>query len=367
LSASYLYNHVLQTYRECDPDVDVVDRMLIQPSAALADLTHHGASRESLMPFTIDSHRLPSSAALEDASALACDLRRVMQYELDTAPEADDWKRVKTSLRERGPAVFVVQTFVDMKCGVGEDYEVVPELHTESHRRGQHAFLCVGYEDEHVRAKDGVRVGSFLLMSSWGVDWGKGGFVWMPYSVLLGDGQGERPLRQAWYLARAPLASCPDVPEGDCVAQRWLAGDETPHAPERYRTCAPLGDAPVPFEDVEVPVTLELTQSEADLRGPAIPCVPSLFEARFTFTDVTDPSTVPPPSAGHPPGLPYRVDPSEVRIFAERIGAWVPLQPLRILDRARTPAQIVVRAEAFRPGPGGHLFRRRTIRVTVVR
>jgi hypothetical protein len=364
LSASYLYNYVLQTYLECDQDIDVTPRMLIQPSAALAALVHNGISKESSMPFTVDSTRLPSEAALREAAALECGLRRVMQYELDPNPEENDWDRIKTSLRQRGPAVFVVQTFVDMKCGSGVDYETIADLHKPEHRRGQHAFLCVGYEDEHVRARDGARIGSFLMMSSWGRGWGQGGFAWMPYSVLLGAGGEERLLRQAWYVARDPPADCPDLPPRDCEAQLWLAGNNTHYKAEAYDTCgasvASSGAVVESTQDIVLPVTV----SRTIVQGPAIPCVPSLFESRVVFTDVTD--TLPAPPAGEPPVTPsYRLDPEEPSQTA--IGAWVQEKPLLILDRARSPTEIVVRAEAFRPGPGGHLFMRKTLRVTVVR
>ncbi len=40
---------------------------------------------------------------------------------------------------------------------------------------GGHAMCVIGYDDFY-------EGGSFLLMNSWGTDWGKGGFAWMRYS-----------------------------------------------------------------------------------------------------------------------------------------------------------------------------------------
>jgi C1A family cysteine protease len=43
---------------------------------------------------------------------------------------------------------------------------------------GGHAVLAVGYDDATRR---------FTVRNSWGKDWGKGGYFFMPYSYLLDD------------------------------------------------------------------------------------------------------------------------------------------------------------------------------------
>ncbi len=42
---------------------------------------------------------------------------------------------------------------------------------------GGHAMCVVGYDDKNY-------VGSFLLMNSWGPEWGINGFAWVPYGVF---------------------------------------------------------------------------------------------------------------------------------------------------------------------------------------
>lgn len=45
-----------------------------------------------------------------------------------------------------------------------------------------HAVLAVGYDDEYVI---GEEQGAFLIQNSWGKEWGKDGYGWLPYAYLL--------------------------------------------------------------------------------------------------------------------------------------------------------------------------------------
>ena len=55
---------------------------------------------------------------------------------------------------------------------------------------GGHALVAVGYDDHHVIESaddpDNPSVGAILVRNSWGIEWGKGGYGWLPYDYVLG-------------------------------------------------------------------------------------------------------------------------------------------------------------------------------------
>lgn len=78
-------------------------------------------------------------------------------------------QKVKKAISQENPVVISMETPTSFhKAGLiwnGED----------SSRRGRHALCVVGYDD-------GVAGGAFLIMNSWGKQWGDQGFTWIKYS-----------------------------------------------------------------------------------------------------------------------------------------------------------------------------------------
>lgn len=59
---------------------------------------------------------------------------------------------------------------------------------TRNDRRvGGHAVVAVGYSDFETvgRKEEGNRPGAFLIRNSWGTNWGRGGYGWLPYDYVL--------------------------------------------------------------------------------------------------------------------------------------------------------------------------------------
>ena len=76
---------------------------------------------------------------------------------------------VKKALSESKPVV------ISMKCWASfEDAEDVWIPVEKDQSKGYHAMAVVAYDDNQYG-------GAFLLMNSWGVNWGKGGFTWVRY------------------------------------------------------------------------------------------------------------------------------------------------------------------------------------------
>ena len=52
---------------------------------------------------------------------------------------------------------------------------------------GGHAVVAVGYSDFEIvgRKEEGNRLGAFLIRNSWGTNWGRGGYGWLPYDYVL--------------------------------------------------------------------------------------------------------------------------------------------------------------------------------------
>ncbi len=75
---------------------------------------------------------------------------------------------------------------------------------------GYHAMICVGYDDDS---------GGFLVLNSWGTNWGKRGYCWIPYAVW-----AER-VKEAYVAGDASLA-----PPNAALSK--LAGTAPPAATE---------------------------------------------------------------------------------------------------------------------------------------
>lgn len=53
---------------------------------------------------------------------------------------------------------------------------------------GGHAVVAIGFDDfKEIRCVDriGKSKGAFLIRNSWGTDWGKEGYGWIPYDYVL--------------------------------------------------------------------------------------------------------------------------------------------------------------------------------------
>ena len=86
--------------------------------------------------------------------------------------------RVKTHLASGYPSMFGF-TVYDSISEAADNGGKIPFPGPGDRAVGGHAVDAVGYDD---RMKIGDVTGAFLIRNSWGVDWGDGGYGWLPYA-----------------------------------------------------------------------------------------------------------------------------------------------------------------------------------------
>jgi hypothetical protein len=88
-----------------------------------------------------------------------------------------DVLKIKKSISEGNPVVisFVCPPSFQYARDVWQPYESPMIVNNNQH--GRHAVCVVGFDDD-------LHGGAFEIMNSWGTNWGKGGFTWVPYDVF---------------------------------------------------------------------------------------------------------------------------------------------------------------------------------------
>lgn len=104
-----------------------------------------------------------------------------MQYEISKCYSIDDYVYhgrdlygIKTKISQGIPVVCRYWVYPDMDDGCSEQ-DPYDTIRDGEQRRGGHASCIIGYDDNKE---------AFLVMNSWGADWGtRGGFFWLAYSL----------------------------------------------------------------------------------------------------------------------------------------------------------------------------------------
>ena len=106
-----------------------------------------------------------------------------LYYRLDPPGAASDavLQSIKQYLAAGLPAMFGF-TLYNSFPGIGTNQADIPFPQLEDSVRGGHAVVAVGYDDAH---QIGTEKGALLIRNSWGINWGDGGYGWMPYSYVL--------------------------------------------------------------------------------------------------------------------------------------------------------------------------------------
>jgi hypothetical protein len=177
---------------------------------ALSIVIDQGCSSLATMPYTDASDTAqPSPAARTEAgNYLGQDQRRIGSSGGLTDIDILD---MKTWLFEKGyPIVMGIPVYDTFMQYRGENSGILTNL-TGGSYRGGHALAIVGYDDT-------AAGGSFLIVNSWGTNWGAAGFVWIPYSQLQLVGA------RVYALLDRPNSITPPPPNPSDTGNDTLAG-----------------------------------------------------------------------------------------------------------------------------------------------
>jgi C1A family cysteine protease len=135
--------------------------------------------------------------------AFAQNYKSIQYYRLDPPGTSSDQLlgRIKTNLAAKLPSMFgftVFSSYVQAASNGG----AIPAPLANERRVGGHAVVAAGYDDtkriRNATAGATETVGALLIRNSWGVDWGEGGYGWLPYEYVL-QGMAE----DWWTLIKA--------------------------------------------------------------------------------------------------------------------------------------------------------------------
>ena len=117
------------------------------------------------------------------------DIKEAQQYRTKVYVQLQGIEEIKRAIVEQGPVlagVFVTQSFLDAR-------ETIPMPSGRIY--GGHAVCLCGYDGR-----------GFLLMNSWGRDWGREGFSWLPYEFLTWKSDiGMPAFYEAWACVDLPF------------------------------------------------------------------------------------------------------------------------------------------------------------------
>lgn len=159
-SPLFSYNQITRGRNE---GTSIDDHMLI--------IQNMGAVPLSEFPYTEQINMFPNDETIARAEPYRGEsYRKLSEYNWNTQEWTTDINTVKTVLAEGSPVVggfLVHDSFYAYQGGI-YSHPVGAEL-------GGHAMCVVGYDDDK-RA--------FLIVNSWGEDWGEDGFMWMSYDLF---------------------------------------------------------------------------------------------------------------------------------------------------------------------------------------
>jgi len=154
--------------------------------------------------------------------------------------DAIDLHAVKENLSQGAPVVIgmmVGQSF--MQPMKGQDVWVPEDGDENMMGFGGHAMCVVGYDDN----KYG---GAFLIMNSWGPEWGNNGFAWIRYgdfNFYVREAYGLDPMQRTGAAANVPFACEIGLVEVQYQDKKAVTGDYIPlrtAGNNRFETVSPV-------------------------------------------------------------------------------------------------------------------------------
>lgn len=168
---------------------------------AMEFMTKQGAVPYDAFPYTDqDCSRVPDRNLMNEATQFK--MTGFNRLSAGDRTDAINLRAIKENLAQGAPVVIgmmVGQSF--MQNMMSKDVWIPEQGDRSMMGFGGHAMCVVGYDDR----KYG---GSFLLMNSWGPEWGNNGFAWVRYgdfNYYVREAYGVNPMHQSGTAANTPL------------------------------------------------------------------------------------------------------------------------------------------------------------------
>jgi len=170
---------------------------------AMEFMTNKGAVPYDVFPYTDqDCTRQPDRQQLREAEHFK--MRGFNRLSDGDRNNVLDLRAIKENLAQGAPVVIgmmVGESF--MQPMMGQDVWNPADGDESQMGFGGHAMCVVGYDDK----KYG---GAFLIMNSWGPEWGNNGFAWVRYShfrYFVREAYGLQPMAKTGEAANQPFAA----------------------------------------------------------------------------------------------------------------------------------------------------------------
>lgn len=169
---------------------------------AMEFMTKQGSVPYDVFPYSDqDCTEKPSGAMIQEAAQFK--MRGFNRLTKGDNTDEIDIRAIKENLAQGAPVVIgmmVGQSY--MQSMMGKDVWYPEPGDASMMGFGGHAQCVVGYDDK----KYG---GSFLIMNSWGPEWGNNGFAWVRYNdfkTYVREAYGLEPMNKTGTAANAPFA-----------------------------------------------------------------------------------------------------------------------------------------------------------------
>jgi hypothetical protein len=212
-SPSFLYNQI---------GLDGCDGSYI--NRAMEFMTQKGAIPYDQFPYTDqDCSRQPDQQLLRDAAQFR--MRGANRLTVGDRTDVIDLRAIKENLSQGAPVVIGMMVGGSyMQPMMGQDVWIPTQDDGSMMGFGGHAQCVVGYDD----AKYG---GAFLIMNSWGPQWGHNGFAWVRYrdfKYFVREAYGLEPMQQVGLAASQPFQCEVGLVEVKFDGKKTVAGDYIP-------------------------------------------------------------------------------------------------------------------------------------------
>lgn len=206
---------------------------------AMEYMTKQGSVPYDKFPYTDrDCSRQPDQSLIREAGAFK--MRGFNRLSLGDRNDAIDLRAIKENLAQGAPVVIGMMVGPSFMQGMmGQEVWEPQPGDDQMSGFGGHAMCVVGYDD----SKFG---GSFLIMNSWGPEWGRNGFGWVRYNhfkYFVREAYGLEPMPKTGAAATAAFTCEVGLVQVTQQGNKMVAGSYAPlrsTANNVFETVSPL-------------------------------------------------------------------------------------------------------------------------------